>query len=64
MENEKQKLFLTDLDLADRYGVCRDSIHRWKRAGRIPRPVRLGDNTVRWSLAAVENYESGLANIR
>lgn len=43
--------------LADRFGVSKDSIWRWKRKGQFPMPVKLGGTTTRWRLADIEEWE-------
>lgn len=49
--------YLTDRQLAERYGVSRVTIWRWARSGRLPAPVRLGANTTRWRSDAVAEAE-------
>ncbi len=53
--------FLTDSDLAARYGISRATVWRWTSAGRLPPPVRLGEATTRWPLEGVIQYEQKLA---
>lgn len=40
--------------LAQKYGVSEATIWRWAKAGRIPAPLKLGPNTTRWDVEAVE----------
>lgn len=49
--------YLTDRQLAERYGVNRATIWRWSQAGRFPKPVQLTPGTTRWSLEDVERHE-------
>ena len=60
MTTHSEKKFLSDLDLAERWGISRDSVHRWKRSGTIPMPKKLGANCTRWSLEEIEQYEADL----
>jgi prophage regulatory protein len=55
------KNFLSDIDLAERYGISRATVWRWSTAGRLPPPVRLGEATTRWHLDAVIEREKQLA---
>lgn len=58
MTNRKQAaLYLSDRDLAVRYGVCRATIWRWTQAGRLPQPVKFSPGCSRWNLEEVENIE-------
>lgn len=50
--------YLSDQDLADRFGICRTSVWRWLERGMLPQPVRLGPNTTRWRLADIEAFEA------
>jgi len=51
-------VFVRDTQLAERYGVTRQTIWRWVREERFPPPVRLAPGTVRWRLGDVEAWES------
>ena len=50
-------LYLSDLQLADRYGVHRATIWRWAQAGTFPKPIQLTTGTTRWKLRDVEYHE-------
>lgn len=41
--------FVSDKAVAERYGVSRDCVWRWVRAGRLPSPYRLAEKTTRWA---------------
>jgi len=46
-------------DLTERYSCSPSTIWRWsKHRAAFPKPVRLGPNTIAWSLAAVEEFEA------
>ena len=53
-------LFLTVNQVAERYGVSKHSIWRWKNEGRIPAAVQLGPNCTRWRLSDLIEHESTL----
>ncbi|RCV90483.1 helix-turn-helix transcriptional regulator [Billgrantia montanilacus] len=42
--------YLRDTDVAERYSVHRNSVHRWAKEGKIPRPVTIGGSR-RWRLS-------------
>lgn len=50
--------YCRDIDLAERYGVARNSIWRWARLGQLPPPVQLTPGCSRWNLADVEAWEA------
>jgi predicted DNA-binding transcriptional regulator AlpA len=50
--------FLSDQQLARRYGVHRATIWRWVRSDlTFPKPLRLGPQSTRWRLRDVEAWE-------
>lgn len=51
-------IYLTDREAGIRYSVHRNTIHRWAREGRFPKPVRLGENCTRWRLTDLERWEA------
>jgi predicted DNA-binding transcriptional regulator AlpA len=52
-------IFLTDRDLAARYGVARNTIWRWSREREdMPKPLRLSPGCTRWRLSEVEAWEA------
>ncbi len=54
------KLFYTDREVGERYGVSRLSVWRWVRDGRFPPPVKVGSRATRWRLADLEAFEAEL----
>lgn len=57
MTISSHNLYLSVDQLANRFGVSKDSIWRWRREGDFPKPVKLGPGTTRWRLADVEDFE-------
>ena len=51
--------FLSDLDLAKRYSVSRNTVWRWAREREdFPQPVRLSPGCTRWRLFDLQTWES------
>jgi prophage regulatory protein len=50
-------LYLSVDQVAQRFGVSKDTIWRWKRDGEFPLAVKLGGTTTRWRLADIEEWE-------
>jgi len=48
--------FFSDNAVAARYSVCRGTIWRWVRVGKLPAPVKINGST-RWPAAALEEWE-------
>lgn len=55
-----QERFLRDVDLAERYGVHRNSVHRWSKLGKIPPSVKIG-GSLRWRLSDIVAMEQEAA---
>ena len=54
---------LTMEDLADRWGVGVDTLRRWRRAGKMPKEIRLNGSTakgVRYAIGDVIAHEETL----
>jgi predicted DNA-binding transcriptional regulator AlpA len=49
--------YLTASQVADRYGVRRETIWRWNKADKIPKCVEVAGNA-RWKLSDLEKAES------
>ena len=52
------QLYLTDNQVATRFGISRNSIWRLVKTGQLPQPVRLFKNTIRWRLSDIEVFEA------
>ncbi|NNE79999.1 MAG: AlpA family phage regulatory protein [Silicimonas sp.] len=51
--------YLSDTDLADRFGVSRNTIWRWHRELLgFPRAVRLSQGCTRWRLSEIAEWEA------
>ena len=42
--------------VAEFLGVCRRTIYRELARGKFPKPVRIGQRSVRWKVADIEAY--------
>ncbi|WP_353884996.1 AlpA family phage regulatory protein [uncultured Phyllobacterium sp.] len=46
-------------DLTERYSCSPSTVWRWSKSrATFPKPVRLGPNTIAWSLSAIEEFEA------
>ena len=52
-----KSVFLSDIDLAERYCIHRGSPWRWVKLGKFPKPVKMNGLT-RWKLSDVEAWEA------
>ncbi len=56
-------MFLSDKQLAERYGVNRVTIWRWRRTdSAFPAPVTLSPGCVRFRLSDIEVWEAAKAD--
>lgn len=53
--------YLSVKSVAERYDVSRPTIWRWVSVGRFPAPIKLGENTTRWRLADLLQWENEAA---
>lgn len=49
--------YFSDRTLAERWEVCRDTVWRWSKDGKIPRPIKLVNNTTRWRRSDIQDWE-------
>lgn len=59
-----KNLFLTDVDVGERYGVVRGTIWRWIKKENFPKPVSLSPGCTRWKLSDIEEWETEKAQDR
>ncbi len=52
----KNPIYLTSQELADRWRVHLDSIHRWRREGKPPNFYKI-NGTILYKLAEIEDLE-------
>lgn len=53
--------YLTEKEVAVHFNVSPDSIRRWIRQGKFPKPLRIGTGTSRWRRKDIEAYEATLS---
>lgn len=52
--------FLSDDQIAKRYGVTRQTVWRWSANDpNFPKPIKLSPGCTRWKLSGLEAWESG-----
>ncbi|WP_406565979.1 helix-turn-helix transcriptional regulator [Allitabrizicola rongguiensis] len=57
--NALPETYLTDAQLAARYGVNKATPWRWAKTDpTFPKPVKLSPQCTRWKLADLENWEA------
>lgn len=56
--------FLTDTQLASRYGVNKATPWRWAKSDpNFPKPVKLSPQCTRWRLSDLETWEAKRASL-
>lgn len=45
---------LTDREVGQALGISRATVWRWAKAGRIPKPRKIGENSTRWDSREVQ----------
>lgn len=54
--------YLSDIDLANRYSVTRQTVWRWHRErSEFPRAISLSPGCTRWKLSQIEAWEAVIA---
>lgn len=51
-------IYVTDRELAARYGVSRPTVWRWAKGVDFPAPVSLSPGCTRWRIADIEAWEA------
>jgi predicted DNA-binding transcriptional regulator AlpA len=49
--------FISDKDVANRYGVSRTTVWRWASSGDFPQPRKLSPGCSRWAVHEIELWE-------
>lgn len=59
--SEAAERYLSDVDVAVRYGISRATVWRWcKSIADFPRPIQISPGTTRWALSQLLSYERKL----
>ena len=62
---ESKNLFLSDNQLAERFGIARGTVWRWNRENpSFPKPLKLSSGCTRWALNEITEYEKTQASLR
>lgn len=57
--------YISDRQLAERFGVDRATIWRWARTDKsFPHPIKLSAQTARWRSDEVDAWENSRAELR
>lgn len=56
-------MYLSDQQVAKRYGVSRPTVWRWSSEGRLPKPIRLSPGCTRWRLEMLEEFEANIEKV-
>lgn len=59
MPAQTQK-YLSAREVSQRYGVGIATVWRWSAEGVLPRPIKVGPNSTRWSVPALEEHDARL----
>jgi predicted DNA-binding transcriptional regulator AlpA len=54
----KEERFLRDIQVAERYNVCRQTVWRWSKNGKLPTPAQLSSGVSRWRLSDLISHEA------
>ena len=53
----QNNIFLSDLEVSQRYKINRVSVWRWVKSNGLPSPVKLSPGCTRWKLTELEAWE-------
>ncbi|GGE15270.1 hypothetical protein GCM10011360_00110 [Primorskyibacter flagellatus] len=59
-EGASNERCLRDTAVAQRYGVCRQTVWRWVAQESLPEPIRLSEGVTRWRLSDLLAHEASL----
>lgn len=48
--------YLCASSIAEKFGVCVKTVHRWTRASLFPPPVRLSRRCLRWRVGDIQKF--------
>ena len=52
--------YLRDTLVAERYGICRQTVWRWVKLGKLPAPVALSEGSTRWRLSDLVAHDASI----
>lgn len=59
-EEVSNERYLRDTDVAQRYGVSRQTVWRWTAKGTLPEPSKLSEGVTRWRMSDLAAHEAAL----
>ena len=59
-EGALNEIYLRDIAVAQRYGVCRQTVWRWAEQGALPKPIKLSQGVTRWRVSDLLVHEASL----
>ena len=57
------KDFYTVKELAERYGITRQTVRKLTNAGRLPAPLKVG-HSARWRVSDIQTWENTAKEVR
>jgi prophage regulatory protein len=57
MKEKSHQIYLSDVQLGERYAVVRQTVWSWVKGKGFPKPHRLTSGCTRWFLPEVEQWE-------
>ncbi|WP_431197562.1 helix-turn-helix transcriptional regulator [Shimia thalassica] len=57
-----QDRYLTDREVAKRFGVCRQTVWRWVKQSQFPEPLKFSVKVTRWRLSDLIAHEASLSS--
>ena len=55
--NESPVRYLSVKGVAERYSIGVSTVWNWVAKGKLPSPYKLGENTTRWKLAELDEFD-------
>jgi prophage regulatory protein len=49
--------YLSDKGVAARYNIGKSTVWYWVKKGKLPRPYKIGENTTRWKVAELNEFD-------
>lgn len=53
--------YVTTRWVRERYAISNSTLYEWIKAGRLPKPIRIGPRAVRMSMTSLLEFEAKLA---
>lgn len=63
-KEQSNEIYLRDSDVAQRYGVARQTVWRWAAQGTLPEPVKLSKGVTRWRMSDLWAHEASRPKVK